>query len=208
MPGDTTLDGLIRDAFAHLMTDVRVSLPGKIETFNADRTATVQPMISRKFKGAAVGTKLPVIQNVPIVEARTQKAIAHLPIGKGDPVLLVFSDRAIGNWLGSAGVIPVLPLDVRQHDIADAFGILGGWPTLQKGITPGSSTAAGITVKPGTPLYLGNGTEELVSIMSEMIDLIIANNYIGNLGFPTAGMIPPQIIEWLLLQGRLDTLKA
>ena len=204
MAADTTLDGLIRDAFSHLMTDVRVSLPGKIESFNADRTATVQPMISRKFKGAAAGTKLPVIQNVPVVEPRTQKAIAHLPITKGDPVLLVFSDRAVGNLLGSSGAIPSLPLDVRQHDISDAVASLGGWPTLQEGVTPGASAAAGITVAEGTKIYLGNGSVELLDVLDQIITVfedvatgvmtaLTAHVHVGGVGVPVVPFTPFQL---------------
>ena len=169
--GEASLDGVIRAAFEHLMTDRRTSLPGAIETFNAtERSATVQPMISRRAPGTDP-VKLPVIQNVPIVELRSSVALHHVPIAKGDPVLMIFADRAIGNWFGSSGAVPSEPLDVRQHDLSDAFAILGGLPQLLERVLPGDESAAGITVKPGTKIYLGNDSVELLALLDQMMTI-------------------------------------
>ncbi len=167
--GDTTIDGLIREAFDHLIGDMRVSMPGRIETFDtAERTATVKPMLSIKFRGSTTPTELPIIQNIPVVEPRTQKAILSLPIASGDPVLMVFADRAIENWLGSSNAQPSAPLDVRKHHLTDAFAVLGGWPTGLSGITPKETGAASIQVAPGTKIYLGNDSVELLDLLDQM----------------------------------------
>lgn len=167
--GDTTLDGVIRAGFDHLAAELRVALPGRIESFNpVERTATVKPMLSRRFRGAVTATELPVVQNVPIVEPRTLKAIVSLPVTPGDPVLMVFADRAIENWLGSAGVIPSAPLDVRQHDLSDAFAVLGGWPCGKPGIVPKETSAASIQVAQGTKIYIGNDKVDLLDLLDQM----------------------------------------
>ena len=216
--GDNSLDGVIRAAFEHLMTDRRTSLPGAIETFNAtERSATVQPMISRRAPGTDP-VKLPVIQNVPIVELRSSVALHHVPIAKGDPVLMIFADRAIGNWFGSSGAVPSEPLDVRQHDLSDAFAILGGWPQLLVGVLPGADSAAGITVAPGTPIYLGNGAVELIDLLDQivavledassgMITALTAHVHTGGTGTPTVAFTPFQL-QLTALKELLAQIKA
>ena len=179
--GDTTLDGLIRAAFDHMIGDVRVALPGRIESFDrSDRTATVKPMISVKRRGATEPTELPIIQGVPVVEPRTQKAALSLPIAAGDPVLLVFADRALENWLGSAGTSPSGALDVRKHHIADAFAIPGGWPTGKNSTTP-APTGLGIEVglEVGTKIAFGNGVVELVDLISQILSLLATDTVSG-----------------------------
>lgn len=168
---EQTLDSVIRKAFGELIGDVHVSLPGKIETFDATlRTATVKPMVSRRYRGVAQAAELPVIQNVPVVEPRTTLGAFIVPLSPGDPVLLVFGDRAIENWLGSSGVAPSEPLDVRKHDLTDAFAIPGGWPNLQPGLAL-QTGVLGVQAAPGTPIYIGNGADEFLDIVTQFMDI-------------------------------------
>lgn len=169
-----TLEGLIRAGFDHLIADVRVALPGRIESFNeTTRLATIKPMLSRRFFGAPAPTELPVIQSVPLIEMRTQRAFISLPVAKGDPVLMVFSDRALDNWIGTDGGMPAEPLDVRTHDITDAFAILGGWPILREGNRPGANPKAlDIQVEEGTKVLIGNGTDEVLDLLNQIMGLV------------------------------------
>lgn len=166
---DDSLEGLIRGAFDNLISDVRVSLPGTIEKIDSStRLVDVRPMISVLFHGREEAINLPIIQQVPLIEPRTAAAFISLPIKKGDQVLMVFSDRALNNWLGSDGSIPVEPLDVRMHDLTDAFAILGGWPTLKTGNRPGTNPDdLDIQVESGVKILIGNGPDELLGLAHE-----------------------------------------
>lgn len=165
-----SLESLIRDAFNHLMTDVRVALPGCVDSVidGATRLVNVRPMLSVRYYGRDEVVDLPVIQRVPLVEPRTSSAFISLPIKKGDPVLMIFSDRALENWIGSDGSIPVEPLDIRQHDITDAFAILGGWPEAMAGNRPGQNPDdLDIQVETGVKILIGNGADELLGLAHE-----------------------------------------
>lgn len=166
---DDSLEGLIRDAFDHLMTDVRVSLPGTIEAIDPQtRLVDVRPMISVLYDGREEAINLPIISDVPLVEPRTASASICLPVKKGDPVLMVFSDRALENWIGSDGAIPVEPLDVRTHDLTDAFAIPGGWPKLKtKPAVGGNPDDLDIRVASGVKILIGNGPDELLGLAHE-----------------------------------------
>lgn len=174
---DDSLEGLIRDAFEHLLTDVRVSLPGTIESVvdGATRLVNVRPMISARYYERDEVIDLPIIQRVPLIEPRTAKAFIDFPISKGDPVLMVFSDRALENWIQSTGTIPGEPLDTRQHDLTDAFAILGGWPEKMDGNRPGENPDdLDIQVESGVKILIGNGTDEVLAILDQFMDIFEA----------------------------------
>lgn len=171
---DDSLETLIRMGVAHLMTDFRVALPGTVERVisGATRLVDVRPMISVRYYEAENVTDLPVIQRVPLVEPRTASAFISLPVSKGDPVLMVFSDRALENWIKSDGAVPVEPLDTRSHDLTDAFAILGGWPEAMSGNRPGANpNDLDIQVESGVKILIGNGADELLDILDQFIDL-------------------------------------
>jgi hypothetical protein len=48
------------------------------------------------------------------------------PIKSGDHCLLMFSERCIDNWFVNGGTAP--PDDFRQHDLSDAFALVGFSP--------------------------------------------------------------------------------
>ncbi len=167
---DDSLESLIRDGFEHLLTDVRVSLPGTIESVidGATRLVNVRPMLSVRYYERDEVIDLPIIQRVPLIEPRTSKAFIDFPISKGDPVLMVFSDRALENWIQSDGTIPGEPLDTRQHDLTDAFAILGGWPEKMTGNRPGENPDdLDIQVQSGVKILIGNGADELLGLAHE-----------------------------------------
>ena len=183
-----TLEGVIRAAFRNLEADLYTALPGKVESIDQDtRLVTVKPMISRRYFGASTPTELPVIVGVPLVEMRTQKAFLSMPVTKGDPVLMVFGDRALDNYIESAGAAPVEPLDVRMHDITDAFAILGGWPIQKQDAVPApNGDGVELLLAPGVKLAMGNETAELLDLIDQQLDAITAHFHIGFAGVPTA----------------------
>ena len=184
---EESLEGLIRQAFTHLMADFRVALPGKIETYDpVTGVASVKPMLQRRYFGDSLPTNLPILQQVPVVMPRSGKAVLSLPLAQGDPVLLVFSDRAIDNWLGGAGVEPADPQDTRQHDLTDAFALPGGWPELRLATHPApSGDALELLVEHGTGIALGNGTNELIDLVIQFMEFVEQTITFSNAGGPT-----------------------
>jgi len=121
---------------------IRVAMPGIIQSYNpATVTCTVLPAIKGNDKGGA-GTEsvdLPLLVDVPIVFPRGGGCTLTFPVKKGDECLLIFADRCIDFWWQSGGVQE--PVDSRQHDLSDAFAIVGPQSQAQKISNVSASTA-------------------------------------------------------------------
>lgn len=106
---------------------LRVAIPGIIESFDADRqTVSVQPAITENIQlgeEAAKSTKLPILTDIPICFPRAGGYSVTLPIAKGDECLLVFADMCIDGWWQSGGVQD--QMETRRHDLSDAFALIG-----------------------------------------------------------------------------------
>lgn len=120
--------------FRRLMLGVHTSIPGIIVSFDG-KFATVQPAIKMQITidGVATFLNLPTIDNVPVVLQYAQRAalVQTLPISPGDECLLVFSQRAIDNFVTFGGIQPPLLTENqattkgRNHDLTDAICIPG-----------------------------------------------------------------------------------
>lgn len=112
---------------ASLFATMRVSLPGIIQSFDPDAvTCTVQPAIKGaepNDSGEYVSMNLPLLIDVPVVFPRGGGCTITFPITAGDECLLIFSDRDTGFWWQNGGIQE--PADQRQHDLSDAFAIIG-----------------------------------------------------------------------------------
>lgn len=122
--------------FWRLAGQLRVCMPGNIVSFDAaTQRCVAQPGIKMKtvIRGVASYLDLPEVQNVPIVVPYAQGAglLLSLPIQSGDPCLLLFSDRALDNYLQTgAAEIPGTATDAdvtapRVHHLTDAICIPG-----------------------------------------------------------------------------------
>lgn len=190
-----SMQELLRNAINHQLTEFHVCMPGKIEAYNPlDGTATVKPTLSRRFRGAEDVTEYPVISKVPVIQPRVAKARINFPIEPGDLCLIVFADRNIENWLQSDGARPKAVNDIRQHDLSDAFAILGGYPFLKP--APSKNPGAlSIEVEPGIKVAITNGSVELLDLLDQLLkqinlelDAMTAHFHIGFAGIPT---VPP-----------------
>ncbi len=136
------IDQLLEAHGDNLSTNLRVAMPGTIKSFDPNTvTCTVQPAI----KGAITGqtgkvssVKLPLLVDVPVIFPRGGGITLTFPIRAGDECLVVFADRCIDFWWQSGGEQE--PVDPRQHDLSDAFAIIG--PQSQKYKISGISTTS------------------------------------------------------------------
>jgi hypothetical protein len=126
----------IAEMIDRAMQNYCTAMPGTITAFNPGppQSVSVQPSIQMQVNvpGVPVSKDLPPIVNVPLVIpfGSTAGFGITIPIEPGDPVLLVFSQRAIDNWTEFGGVqAPGGGTSCRHHDLTDAFALLMPSPT-------------------------------------------------------------------------------
>ena len=109
------------------LMDVHTALPAIIISFDPKkRTVSAQPTIQRVFsegEGKAGADNLPPCVDVPVVFPMGGGYELTFPINKGDECLLIFAERCIDSWFETGQ--PSEPADFRQHDLSDAFAIVG-----------------------------------------------------------------------------------
>jgi len=159
------LSEVLRTERDKILSQLRVSMPGIIQSFDPETvTAVVQPAIrftQNDNDGNAATHNYPLLVDVPIVFPRGGGCTITFPVKEGDECLLVFGDRCIDFWWQSGGVQE--PVDQRQHDLSDAFAIVG--PQSQAKKISGISTSAmeirsddGVTklsLNPGSGAFTG-----------------------------------------------------
>lgn len=107
---------------------IRVAVPGIVQDFDpGQQTVTVQVAIREKLNndGEAKWAEIPLLLDVPLVFPRAGGYILTLPIVAGDEVLVIFGDNCMDAWWQSGGVQN--QIDIRRHDLSDAFAIPGPW---------------------------------------------------------------------------------
>ncbi|MCF6662023.1 Gp138 family membrane-puncturing spike protein [Raoultella ornithinolytica] len=134
-----------------LKEQIRVALPGIIQSFNPDAvTAVVQPAIryiERDNDGNKVTQDYPLLVDVPVVFPRGGGCTLTFPVKAGDECLVIFADRCIDFWWQSGGIQE--PVDGRMHDLSDAFCIVGPQSQAKK-ISGISTTAAQLRTDDGS----------------------------------------------------------
>ncbi len=125
-----------------ISTQLRVAMPGIIQSFDTDAvTCTVLLAIKGNdsgMSGDSESADLPLLVDVPVIFPRGGGCTLTFPVKAGDECLLIFSDRCIDFWWQNGGVQE--PVDSRQHDLSDAFAIIG--PQSQAKKISGISTSA------------------------------------------------------------------
>jgi phage baseplate assembly protein V len=121
-------------ATAALSNDLRVALPGIIQSFDAETvTCTIAPAIKggqTASDGKVSSVSYPLLVDVPVVFPRGGGCTLTFPIKAGDECLVVFADRAIDFWWQNGGTQE--PVNARQHSLADAFVIPGPQSQVRK----------------------------------------------------------------------------
>lgn len=120
-----------------IFSTLHVAMPGVIQSFDPGDAHTppsvvAQPALKGQLNDAIGNVKsapLPLLVDVPVFFPRGGGCSMTFPVRKGDECLLIFSDRCIDFWWQSGGIQETV--DPRQHDLSDAFAIVG----LQSGQT-------------------------------------------------------------------------
>jgi hypothetical protein len=164
----------LRDVINDRLRQVNTCLPGRISSYNAaTRKADVQPLIKEKFADGQI-LSLPRIPNVPVVMPGNSDAGLVLPIGEGDPVMLLFSQRSMDRWLTQGGEQE--SADIRMHALSDAIAIPGLFS-----FDVSHSDGNGVVLKNGNILIrlhsstvaIGTSTVELLDEITKALDDIV-----------------------------------
>jgi hypothetical protein len=143
----------IRLAISSQLVEFRVSLPGRVESYDASKVrANVKPLIKRGYfdeERQRQVESFPVIPDVPVCFPGGGGSRLTFPVKSGDIVLLVFSDFSLDKWLATGGEVD--PLDDRAHTLSDAVALVG----LHDFATVLAASADG-TVLEGDDIRLGS----------------------------------------------------
>lgn len=112
------------------LEDVHTAIPGKIVKYDEDsETAEVLPLLS-KITIKNVEVSLPVIPGVPVIFPSGKSFKLSWEVQKGDGVLLIFSEAALGAWVNSDGTKQISPEGKHRFSETDAMAILGLSPKV------------------------------------------------------------------------------
>ncbi|CQR71689.1 hypothetical protein SOV_04850 [Sporomusa ovata DSM 2662] len=118
---------LYRKMLSSLATNLRVAMPGIIESYDpATQTATIQPAIREKvnINGNQEWTNIPLLVDVPILFPRAGGYAITFPVSAGDECLVFFADCCYDAFWQSGGVQN--QIDRRRHDLSDGLAIVTG----------------------------------------------------------------------------------
>ncbi len=207
------------------LVDLHTALPGVVVSYDPGaQEADVRVPLRREVQdteGSRSPLDIPVISRVPVLFPRGGGFSITHPIAAGDEVLLVFAERDASEWLKDGR--DHVPGSARMHDYSDAVAIPGyaSEPNRlsavnadgleirsddgQTTVTLGSDGSVRI-VGPGG-LSFGDGVEEMVSLISEsldvMHDLLIDHDNGGDQ--PVSSASKATIVA---LKARADAMKA
>ena len=122
-PSTPSLTDLLKRAGQAPLERVYVSLPARVESYDATRQCVnAQPWIKIEETGEDGRTVIrrhPVVTNCPVLFQRSGPFGITLPIEVGSTVLLHFASASLDRWLTMGGEVE--PQDPRRHTLDDAF---------------------------------------------------------------------------------------
>ncbi len=167
---------LYRTIMDTVSANLRVAMPGIIQSFNAtEQTVVVQLAVRERIKQPDLSFKwvqIPLLVDVPIVVPRAGGFSLTLPVAQGDECLVIFADTIIDGWWANGGVQN--QPEKRRHDLSDGFAILGVW-SQPRVITNYSTTSAQLRSDDGTTyISLAPGEIDLVATTVKVNGTVIA----------------------------------
>ena len=181
-----TTEELLELVLDHRLGNLHTAMPGRVESYDAAaQTCDVLPQLKRQVpdgEGGYTTEALPVLSGVPVCFPRGGSFFLSFPLAKGDFVLVVFSERATGNWRQKGEASN--PGDLRMHSLAGAVAIPGVYPTsgalddadgtnLVLGKDGTAAAQIGIT---SSGIELGRGTTDKVVTKKDLQSLYFAIN--------------------------------
>lgn len=174
--GKVFLSKLLDNAIRNKLMDVHTCMPGVINTFHSsDNSVDVQLLFQREYNNGNIVT-YPVIPHVPLLYLGPANGWVRWPVTAGDPVLVIFSERAIGQWFSTGTAQGAqLPEDSRIFDLTDAIAIPGLRDSVSPVVPQGDSTSAEFVYKnarveitSGSLVKIANATQSLKTALNDL----------------------------------------
>ena len=193
--GDETpeLTDLILTAIRANQVELNTCMPGLVEKYNSETQKAIVKLSFKRMTSTGDFITRASVEDVPIVFPRIGGKGVVFPIAKGDPVMVIFSQRSLDTWLSEGGEIDLS--DTRLHNINDAIAVPGldhvpidPKPVADATELRGDKILIGNTSTSDEPMVLGNelntNLSDLVSAIEDLIALITTGQTIGatNLG--------------------------
>jgi hypothetical protein len=106
------------------MTGVHTAFPGVVVKYDsATRRADIQPSLKREMPDGSF-MEFPILPETPVLFFGTKKYAIHIPLEKGDEVLVVICERSLDKWKETGGK-GIEEKDPRRFDLQDCVAIPG-----------------------------------------------------------------------------------
>lgn len=132
IPIETSLESFT-DAVKY---EINTAIPASIVSYDEDaRTATVKVHYSDHYESEGTEPNRedwPPLPDCPVLWPRSGKFIFTWPLSKGDPVMLVFSQRSLQEWSASDGKTDIGSFLLSTHNPSDAVVMPGLSPSGNK----------------------------------------------------------------------------
>ena len=145
--------------FEQMLKGIWTVAPGVIDSYNAStKRARVRPAL-RTLLTNGESESQPVIVNVPVVHPSGGGFVVHLPVRRGDAVLMAFSRRGLSRFKQTFAEVD--PDDEGFFSIKDAC-VIPGFGSL--GITPATANGVSMQTEDGSNhIYVENGSVVVTS---------------------------------------------
>lgn len=211
-----TLSKVLKDAISVRLGDLHTCLPGIVDSVDhVKKIVDVRLSLKRKYRLDESPIELPKLVKVPLGFLQTKETIISVPVASGDDVWVYFSERSLDIWKSTSDQDSienriVNPSDPRMHHFSDAVAvpmfkpIENGLPSNDTDImiehkagnrmtiaptgefTYVNTGGSRLNTKPSGKWFMGNNSEELISIVSEFLQLVIdakTNTMLGPMPF-------------------------
>lgn len=165
---------LLQAVVTQALLGVHTIAPGIIESYDSSkRRASVQPAFQEVWEDGAVTTQ-PIIPSCPVAFPAGGGFSISWDMKRGDPCLILFSERSLDAWLSAGGVVD--PDDGRFMDITDAIVLpqLQPFSSVTEGAGAGemrieSESGMAITMTDTGKVTIGTPAVELLEQISQVI---------------------------------------
>ena len=117
----------IRFAIRQSLKDMYTCMPGIVESYDAETRRAVVKGALKVVTTKKEEIEREAIHNVPVMFPSGGGFTMAFPLERGDPVLLLYSQRGLANWKKTLGV--AAPDTIGFFSEKDAFAIPGFGPT-------------------------------------------------------------------------------
>lgn len=161
----------VDERFRFLLDDVHTFFPATIVNVRSTDLVDIQPNVKVKFQGETTDTELPIINNVPLWQPRSQGGLIRFPAEdlKGSKVGVFVAEHSLVEWREKKAV-SAFPEEPRRFDINDAVAVLGLYPETLPWLVSQKPNTLEIMVKENNKIGIGNQNAELLKIMFQFLE--------------------------------------